>query len=199
MKRGQRRTTFERERDLRDTAVLYLRGMLQWEIAQELNKRERPKGEIKEDTERPYTVTQQTVSKDIREIQTRWLGASLRDFDRARAEELAKIDNLEREYWSGWIRSCGERKTTTVKDRGSIATGPQHEAAVKREEMIGNPRFLEGVERCIERRCDILGLDAPKKIDLMDSRNPRVMRQKDLIHELTSMFSNGSLDLDRAN
>jgi len=32
----------------------------------------------------------------------------------------------------------------------------------------GNPAFLRGIEWCINKRCDLLGLDAPKKLENMN-------------------------------
>jgi hypothetical protein len=34
---------------------------------------------------------------------------------------------------------------------------------MEREQRDGNPAFLAGVMSCIERRCKLLGLDAPVK------------------------------------
>ena len=36
----------------------------------------------------------------------------------------------------------------------------------KETTATGNPRFLEGLLTCIDKRCRILGLDAPHKIQL---------------------------------
>ena len=44
------------------------------------------------------------------------------------------------------------------KQRGSA------KAVIEKETMLGNPAYLAGVMSCIERRCKILGLDAPTKI-----------------------------------
>jgi hypothetical protein len=37
---------------------------------------------------------------------------------------------------------------------------------MEREQRDGNPAFLAGVMSCIERRCKLLGLDAPVKSEL---------------------------------
>ena len=43
---------------------------------------------------------------------------------------------------------------------------PRRKASVKKEGQAGDPRFLDGVLKCVERRCSILGLDAPKQFKL---------------------------------
>ena len=37
------------------------------------------------------------------------------------------------------------------------------ETITKSEELAGDPRFLGAVLKCVERRCRLLGLDAPTK------------------------------------
>jgi len=83
---GPVRSKEQREYDLQEISGLYLQGWIQVAIANHLAKT------------RPYTITRQTISRDIKTIQDRWLASSIRDFDEARAQELAKIDNLERTY-----------------------------------------------------------------------------------------------------
>jgi hypothetical protein len=50
---------------------------------------------------------------------------------------------------------------------------------MRKEGQAGNPAFLAGVLTCIERRCSILGLDAPKRFvirwdDLTDEQIDRL-------------------------
>ena len=89
-------------------------------------------------------LSQSTVCQDLKALHKQWVASALVDIDIAKSKELAKIDVLERENWDAWQRSCEGAKTKT-----------------------GNPRFLQGIERCIERRCKILGLDAPRKQEVI--------------------------------
>ncbi len=135
-----RRSREQLQRDRAETARLYLQGWLQIDIAKKQG------------------VEQSTISDDLAAIRKQWLASAIRDFDEARAQELAKIDILEIEYWQAWQRSLKSKKTETAKtSSGKIR---QDEASVKEEFRDGDPRFLAGVERCIERRCKLLGLDA---------------------------------------
>jgi hypothetical protein len=83
-------------------------------------------------------TTQATISRDLAAIKKAWQQSAIRHFDEDVNKELDRIDLLERTYWEGWQRSC-------------------------REGRDGNPSWLAGVERCVERRCKLLGLDAPEK------------------------------------
>jgi transcriptional regulator with XRE-family HTH domain len=143
------RTPLERERDLRETAALYLRGLTQAEIAQRLN------------------VSRQQIGYDLKVLQRRWQESALADFNAKKAAELAKVDELERTYWAAWERSCQAREVSTQeKTQGS--EGPSDDArlkvGVRKEQRDGNPEFLRGVERCIEMRCKITGTFATVKI-----------------------------------
>src|SRR5262245_20634591 len=132
----QQHVTAEQRRET--IAALYVRGQSQSAIARQVG------------------VTQQQVSYDLKALRKQWLAAALRDFDTAKALELQRIDEAERAYWAGWERSLQRREVTTTKRvRGDV---PRTEISRRREQPVGDPRFLDGVLKCIEKRCDILGL-----------------------------------------
>lgn len=134
------RTPAQRQKDRAETANLYLQGWLQADIAEKQG------------------VTQQAISDDLKAIRKQWLASSLRDFDEARSQELAKIDNLEITYWQAWQRSIEPKKIETAKTVNA-ESGRRDEASVREEGRDGEPRYLAGVQWCIERRCKLLGLD----------------------------------------
>ena len=141
-----RRKPAEVARDRRRIADFYLQGWLQADIAQEVG------------------LSQPTISRDLKALQKAWLKSALIDFDAAKAKELAKVDRLEREYWAAWEASKKDKETQTTEKIKS--TTLRSKAQIRREGQVGNPSFLVGVQWCIERRCKILGLDAPTGIDL---------------------------------
>jgi hypothetical protein len=104
------------------------------------------------------------IYRDIQAIKAEWKQSAVRDFDEAVGIELAKLDALEREYWQGWERSQrewqGTRTTKTEVDDGKSAK----QAEVRKEQRDGSQAFLDGVMKCITRRCELLGLDAPKRM-----------------------------------
>jgi hypothetical protein len=146
---AKRRTPLARERDLRETAALYLRGLSQMEIAQRLN------------------LSRQQISYDLKVLQRRWQKSALADFHAKKAADLAKVDELERTYWQAWERSCQTREVTTqekIQEGEGQAEDARLKAGVRKEQRDGNPEFLRGVERCIEMRCKITGAFAAVKI-----------------------------------
>lgn len=131
----------------RRVAALYLRGDSQYEIA------------------RAVGVNQGTISRDLEAVRAEWLAAAVRDFDARRAEELARLDALETEAWAAWERSRAPAETTTA-EKAETADGTRSKASKRVEGRDGDPRFLQVVERCIARRCELLGLDEPQKHQL---------------------------------
>ncbi len=125
-------------------AALYLQGKSQYAIGRELG------------------LTQTNVSRDLDAIRQVWLANAVRDYGERQAEELAKCDRLEAEAWEAWERSKQPAETTTA-ERVTLDGTDRTKAAKRTEGRDGNPTFLTVVERCIAKRCEILGLDAPKK------------------------------------
>jgi hypothetical protein len=139
------RSKSEIEKHRRRISELYLKGMLQEEIAAEIG------------------ISQPTVSRDLKAIQKVWQKETLFDFNEAKSRELERVDILEREYWQAWERSCEDAET--VKQKGKAGQGKPDNVERTIKGQAGDPRFLQGVQWCIERRCKILGIDAPAKLE----------------------------------
>ena len=155
----RKRTDFQREADLPKMALLYRDGHTQRAIAQQ------------------FGLSQGQICQDLAEIKRRWKAESLEFFTSKVEEELSKIDNLEITYWNQFDKSrqdeiciAVETKTVALKgdDGGDSVDLPAIETkrTVKTTKRVGDRGFLAGIEWCIERRCKLLGLDAPAKSEL---------------------------------
>ena len=157
---ANKRTEIQREKDLVRIADLYCRGVYQADIAAQLG------------------VTRHQVGYDLNDLRGRWLAASVEKIDQRKADELARLDNLERIAWAAWERSCLDAEINHVKTvRGKTnddgAKLPPIETLEKTTKgQVGDPRFLERVGWCINKRCELLGLDAPKKLDHTSGGEP---------------------------
>lgn len=149
-KRVRRRSNGELARDRRVIADLYLKGNTQAEIADVLG------------------CHQTTVSRDLKALQREWQTSSLIDFDEAKAQELAKIDHLEREAWLAYLRSQEDAETFVRKEKrpGTQVVKGAQELTSTTTGQVGDPRFLAIVDKCIARRCKIIGLDAPDRTEV---------------------------------
>ncbi len=143
-----KRTPAEREHDLPQIAAMYIKGRYQAEIAEHLGKH------------RKYSLTRQMIGYDIKALHRRWLASSLVDYDQAKAKEIAAIDHLERTYWAEYEIS---KKPVVRKKLAKKVGGKTTEAVQEIGAGLGDIRFLQGVEWCIDRRIKIMGLDAPVK------------------------------------
>lgn len=139
----RRRNAAEIARDKKRIGSLYLKGWLQSEIAEEVG------------------LSIATISRDLVTLHDEWRQSALVDINEAKIVELAKIDTLEREYWRGWERSLKDAET--IKQEGGVEVKRVSRTKRTRD---GDARFLEGVLKCIDRRCKILGLDSPAKLML---------------------------------
>lgn len=124
----------------------------------------------------PYELTRQMVTYEVKNLKREWRKFALEKFEAARAQQLATIDELERVAWEGYERSTRvatslhERTvdvTVAAKDRDPDGTGLVREIKIPatkktrdktQEQLIGNPRFLEVIDRQIQRRNELLGL-----------------------------------------
>ena len=141
-----------------EVATRYLRGEYQSAIAQVLG------------------VTQAQISFDLKALREIWLASTLRDFDALKAEQLAKIDQVELAAWGAWERSQQPREVSiTEQTEGGEVVGmdgtsqpkrPTRKASMRREGQSGDPRFLAVIQKCIDQRCMILGLESPLRISI---------------------------------
>lgn len=164
---------------IEDRAIIsrmYRQGYLQREIRDYLNSREAdvdfPEGYV--------NITQQQISYDLKKIQQQWVDEMFTNIDQMRAEQLAKIDALEQEYWEAWRASKGEQIKTRQKvddieklkrDKSSVAV----ESTTEKIISPGDKQFLDGVMKCIETRIKLLGLDAPQKMRWVDEEGDDVV------------------------
>jgi hypothetical protein len=156
---GSQHTTIMAERR-RQAAQLYLQGIFQPEIARRLG------------------VTQACISLDLKAVRKAWQAAAIQDMDVLIGEELARLALVEQEAWTAWEASKRPKEVTLME--GSTGEPAARKAKVRKEAREGNPQFLERIDKCIERRCTLLGLNPPAKIapttpDGQESWQPQVL------------------------
>jgi hypothetical protein len=150
-----KRSKSQKIRDRRLIASLYLKGEYQSDIAAQVG------------------ISQGQVSKELAVLQADWRASTLIDINEAKARELAKIDALELVYWQAWERSQLDAESEITKMQGTPPKPNEQnpvpakmETQKRREGQSGNPAFLKGVEWCINKRCEIIGVNAPVKQEI---------------------------------
>ena len=146
------RTKRERESDLNIESELYLKGQSFRAIAEHMNTNFRRK------------LTHVTVFNDIKFVLSQWEESRNKFIDHHKTIELEKLNILERTYWEAWEKSTRDTVVSQTKKKGSPKSVDNVEKTEQDRFNMGDPRYLQGIERCIEARCKILGLNAPKEI-----------------------------------
>ena len=124
-------------------AQYYLQGKTQGDMVEDLD------------------VSISTVRKYLKELRDEWKLKAVYDFSLAKAEQLARIDEVERVAWEGFHNSVkGSTSTTTMKSNQSNT-----KMRTKTKPSVSDTKWLDKIQWCVEQRSKILGLYAPKKID----------------------------------
>src|SRR5271155_2293029 len=110
-------------------------------------------------------VDRRTISSDLNELRKEWKESRPKKFEERALDELAR---LELTYWDAWDRSCRHAEKTVMKTVPGKAkeNGGEPEPEFKEGQFVsegqsGNPAFLAGILSCINRRIQLMGLDAP--------------------------------------
>lgn len=108
-----------------------------------------------------HSFSSGTINKYIKEGVQEWQASKNDMIADHKAIELEKINRLEMEYWEGWERSklpYENTSETKVKEgKGAKVT----QIKTDKRAMHGDPRFLEGIHRCVEMRNKLLGIEVP--------------------------------------
>ena len=137
----------------RQVAHLYCTGRTMWELAEIFN------------------VSAVTIHNDMKAVRAQWQEETKQETAAWAYQQIIKIDKIESAAWEGWDRSVGDHSKTTI-ETFSGGRGDSQKHVVVDEPIAGDPRFLAVVLNCVQRRCAMLGLDAPEKIEDVTPRQP---------------------------
>ena len=147
-------------------AKLSLQGWTQLAIAEELS------------------VSQPTISTDLKALQQEWLELASQDVELARAKMWAELEMVKREACKAWERSQQPAETYVVSGQSE-----NRQMRRTRKQQHGDPRFLELVRKTIDQQAELLGLNRPASSDedQQDAELDREARQKRLTHLIVSL------------
>lgn len=159
--------------------------------------------------ERPYKMSVHLAHIDVQELYKRWRDAYLDDIDILKGRELQRIDELEAAYWDSYERSLkgiNMYKEDVVEVEVDMIGVEDSESPTKRkkfashkfqDERDGESKFLNGIQWCITKRCEILGLNAPVKSELtFDWRSEAERQGFDptlMYNEVVKQFVDGNI------
>ena len=129
------------------------------------------------------------IVRDRRLLRERLNESSLELINTERGEQLERLTHLEEEALAGWERSVGQsvKQTRRITEERS---GRRQTISEITETLSGDPRYLQTVLGIYKRRADLLGLDAPKEVNV-ESTSVAVTANLDLgLQEAQRFFSN---------
>lgn len=140
------RTPGEIQEHLNIISGLYLRGYSIRQMVDAVNGKSKRKTSIR------------TVHNDIQSLLTEYKEQRIVELEDAQRVELAKINEVEKTAWEAWETSKLKESKTEKDIGGEYARQETH---ITKEQTPGDPRFLQIIMNCVDKRCKILGLDAP--------------------------------------
>lgn len=104
------------------------------------------------------TLSISQLSRYLKKERQTWSKNAQNAITQAKAKELAKLDQLEREVYIQWDKSTQDSETIIDKETrfGDFQTK-------KVSGQSGNPRYIDALVAISKRRAELLGLDAPTK------------------------------------
>ena len=88
--------------------------------------------ELQKITKAKYLISQPMIHNDLKKIKRKWAEQKIENFNELVNIQHTKINMLESEFWKSLDRH--------------------------KEYKLPNPRFLEGILKCIDQRCKLFGL-----------------------------------------
>jgi hypothetical protein len=107
-------------------------------------------------------ISHVSVSTELKIIRQRWLEEQVKNFDELQQRELLRLDKVECEMWDAWEKSKADQITSTARREDGMIAKTVNE--VRKAQQTGEAQYMQVIMRCIEKRCKILGLDAPEKV-----------------------------------
>lgn len=158
-----KRTEEERARDRALMADMFARGYKTSEIVKLLNEQ--------------YPIEKQvslrTIEADVTRLMMEWRAESVQNIAMEHAKQLLRLQAIERELWQAWDKSKGIKEIIITEaiaggkdDKDGNLAGKKRRVQTRREQNIGDPRYLEATMKVIEIRNKLLGLNQPERMEI---------------------------------
>ena len=152
--------------DMATIASLRMEGKYIWEIADILG------------------VSQPQINTALANVRDLWLQSSVMDFNDRKAEEIAKIDYMERKQWET-IRLINNDAVMREEDGGMTELGFRR---IKHAQ--------DTIMWCIQMRTKIFGLEAPIKVDWRFEAKKYGIDADLMYHTLVAQFADQIIDAE---
>lgn len=141
-----------------------------------------------------YSLSLGQVAHDMKNILQEWQDERKEFIDYVVDRELKKLDIIEAECWVAWDKSKLGKKTTKFSGGQVSATAVSGGKIKERslEETSGDVKYLDKIFDCMDRRKDLLGYAAAKKVEFSGSIGVGVtpMSEDEILKEKERITSN---------
>lgn len=108
------------------------------------------------------------VLKDLESIAATRFARAARPGAEVLVDQLSSLDLLQKEAWLAWERSW-KAQVRSTKGRKTLASGEQGHVAVTEADRLGDTKYLTVILNCIDRRCELLGVNGPAVLEVDES------------------------------
>lgn len=105
-----------------------------------------------------------TVHRDILTARKNWKDKNILRIEAIKEKELDKIDQIEARAVASYELSLRE-SSETITGR-TTGDHPSEMARITKKQQAGEATFLMVLLKCVEMRCKVLGLFAPRQADI---------------------------------
>lgn len=109
-----------------------------------------------------FGIVQQQVSNSLKTTRQLWRDSEIRDWNEYVQIQLDTLNLLEEEAFQAWQKSKQDAESLTIEEdeHGDIKT------KVTTKGKDPNAKYLDVIIKCIAKRSELLGLDAPTKVEI---------------------------------
>jgi len=152
-------------------------------------------GKTQQDMADDFGVSLSTVRRHIKLLREEWKERALYDFSIAKSEELAKVDEIERIAWDQFHKSLAGKEVATTMDNGTTVTEMMSRTTTGTSDI----KWLDKIQWCVDQRCKILGLHAPKQAvinqTIREEKNLEEMSTEELLKIANQKAVNAMYDV----
>ena len=149
------------------------------------------------------------VRKDMAIIREAYLNLATRSYAEQVADEIATINAAEEAAWQAWEKSTQQKvrekqkmePDAAPKDADGKTVNAPHRLTsreITRENQVGDPRFLDIVLQCADKRMKLLGLAQPSRHIHLNIESNDVQMSKDPLRDRLDQYANTVFEEDEA-
>lgn len=148
-------------------------------------------------------VSVDVVRQDMAIVRQAYLNLATRSYAEQVADEIASINAVEEAAWKAWEKSTEQKVRDKQKlEPAAIADGkgPSQVVAreIVRENQVGDPRFLDIIVQCSDKRTKLLGLAQPSRHIHLNIETTDTQSVRDPLKDRLDQYANTTFEDDEA-